>query len=253
MEELKERTREWIHKPVFHGAPISWAREYFQGRLKQFRKEHKQFNDFLIEINRLMKADNNPFFANLEKFIDGKAETNWISPKNTMFDAFIKLYNLCLSPKQAFDYIKECLWFFKEMFDKEYKLCGKTRLSIKRSRWNGKKNKFISFSVKPKAEPKDRDHEYWFDITSELKIIEEYMNDITAHTDEFKLKTSFEQLEDALILFEYHQNKGLLRKVFNTGIKDLEHQGVIKEVGQKDSYGWIIHKYETNLKLTAKG
>ena len=252
MEEFKERTREWVHKPVFHGAPISWAREYFRGRLNQFRKEHKQFDNFLIEINKLLKSKNDPDFINLEKFIDGEAETNWVSPRNTMFDAFIKLFNLCLSPKQAFEYIEECCDLYKEMFEKEYMLCGDQRLSIRRSSWDGYKDKFISFSVKPTSESKNWEYEYWFDITTSSKIIEEYTNDIIAHVHKIKLMTSFEKLEDALLLFEYYQNKGLLRKVFNTGIKDLEDKGVIKEINQTNFYGWIIHNYETNLKISGK-
>ena len=252
MEKFIGRTREWIHRPVFHGAPISWAKEYFQGRLKQFRKEHKQFDDFLVEINELMKAEQNVDFANLEKFIDGEAETNWISPRKTMFDAFIKLFNLCLSPKQAFNYIKGCLLLYKEMLENEYILCGKQKLLIKISSWDGMEGKFISFSVKPKNELKHWDNEYWFNITTDLQIIEEYSNDIIIHIDGFRLIASFEQLEDALMLFEYYQNRGLLRKVFNTGIEELKNKGVIKEVDQEDFYGWIIHKYETNLKISNK-
>lgn len=252
MNEFKERTREWIHRPVFHGAPISWAKEYFQSRLKQFRKEHNQFDDFLIEINRLMKAEHNKDFTNLEKFIDGEAETNWISPRKTMFDAFVKLFNLCLSPQQAFNYIKGCLLLYREMLENEYTLCVEPKLSIRGSSWNGCEYKFITFSVKPKNKLKRWDNEYWFNITTDLQIIEEYSNDIIIHLDEFRLIASFEQLEDTLMLFEYHQNKGLLRKVFNAGIKELKTKGVIKEVDQEDFYGWIIHKYETNLKISNK-
>ena len=85
---LDARTREWIHKPVFNGAPVSWAQKYFRGRLEKFREEHKQFDEFLIEIGKLIKVENNQDFDNITKFIDGEAETNWVSPRNTLYTKF---------------------------------------------------------------------------------------------------------------------------------------------------------------------
>lgn len=249
---MEKRTREWIRKPVFHGAPISWAQKYFQGRLEKFRKDHKQFDEFLIKINKLIKAENNSDLQNIEKFIDGDGEVNWISPRQSLFDIFIKLFNLCLSPKQAFNYIVECHSIYKKMSNMDYQLCGGVELSIRRSNWDGKESKFISFSVKPKKESIDFDYEYWFDITVSLKIIEEHLNDIKTHINQFDLRWQDEKLEDTLMLFEYYQNKGLLRKVFEAGIEELKEKGIIKEVGQEMSYSFIIHLYDTDLKIGTK-
>ena len=248
---LEERTREWIHKPYPLGAPLANARKFFRFRLERFREEHKQFDEFLIEIGKLIKAENNHDFNNIAKFIDGEAETNWVSPRNTMFDAFIKLYNLCLSPKQAFDYINKCLAKYKEMLGFDYELCGNLELSIRRSRWDGRENKFISFVVKPNIELISYlNCQYWFEITTSLTIVEDRYNDVTTHVHEFELRCKHEIVEDALMLFEYHQNNVLLRKVFESGIKELTDKKIIREVGQTDSDGWIIHEYETNLKIS---
>ena len=247
-----ERTREWIHKPVFHGAPVSWAQKYFQGRLEEFRDEHKEFDEFLNEIGELINLENNHDFDNIKKFISGESEANWVSPKQSLFDVLIKLFNLCLSPKQTSDYMKECLAQYKTMLEADYILSGEPQISLRKDTWDGKESKFISFRVKPTKDIENRNYGYCFEITTSLKIIEDDLNDIRTHIDEFELRSGLEIFEDALMLFEYYQNRGLLRKVFNTGINQLETQGVIKEVSQENFYGLVIHQYETNLKISNK-
>lgn len=247
---LNERTREWIHKPVFHHVPVSAAKIYLQGRLEKFRKEHKEFDEFLIGIGELLKSDYDPYLKNIKKFINGETETNWISPQGGLFDVCIKLYNLCLSPEQAFEYIKKCLTLYKQMLSTKYQIWTRVETSIRRSNWDGRKGKFISFSVEPKIQPDKPDYIYWFDITTSLKIIEDDCNDIRTHIDEFKLRCRHEMLEDTLMFFEYYQYNRLLRKVFNSAIKELVSKRIIKEVSQEEFCGWIIHQYETRLKIT---
>ena len=249
---LEDRKRKIIHKLTFQGVPLSWAREYILGRFKSYRKDNPEFDVFLDEIGELLKAEKNDDYANLIKLINNEGEGNWITPSKSMLTAFVKLYNLCLSPKQAFAYIKKCLTEYKKMSNNTYQLCDKPQLSIRRSRWDGRESKFISFSVKPKTVSKNWDYIYWFDITTSLKMIEDCVNDITTHVDEFILRCHNDMLEDALMLFEYHQNKNFLRKVFETGIKELVKQGIIRETIQKDFYGWIIHQYETDMKISDK-
>lgn len=58
---FKERRREWLHKPTFNGAPASWNTRYFQLRLKGFREEHGEFDEFLTEIKKLIRTGNNAF------------------------------------------------------------------------------------------------------------------------------------------------------------------------------------------------
>lgn len=79
---------------------------------------------------------------------------------------------------------------------------------------------------------------------------EKGVNDVTTHVHEFETRCGHEIVEDALMLFEYYQDRGLLRKVFESGIKELVDKKIIREVNQKDSDGWIVHEYETDLKIS---
>ena len=247
MEE--NRTREWIHKPVFHGAPVSWAREYFRGRLAKFRVEHKEFDAFLKNIYVHLQKEKDSDYKNLCLFIEGKSETNWISPSGGLFDVFIKLFNLCLSSEQAFGYIKECHKWYLFMLNADYKISDKPEFSIRKSTWDGKNAKFISVNVLPKEEPKNWDYYYWFHISTSLKVVEDNFNDILCHVDKIKLVCGHEKLHDALMLFSNHQNKPLLRKVFNTVINSLIDSGYIKEIKKEQFYDWIIHYYDTDFKI----
>ena len=113
--DFKDRTTEWIHKPKFSEAPESDRNQYYRGMLNDFRKEHKQFDEFLIRLTELLKAEKNDGYSNIVKFIDGEAEWTWIASEDSIFDALIKLYNLCLSPKQAYEYINECKELYKDL------------------------------------------------------------------------------------------------------------------------------------------
>ena len=243
------REREWIHKPVFHGAPVSWAEKYFRGRLKNFREEHKEFDGFLIDLFDYLKNEQDGDYKNLRLFIEGQSETNWISPAGGLFDIFIKLFNLCLSPEQAFNYIKQCHEWYLFMLNADYKISDKPEFSIRKSTWDGINTKFVSVNVLPKEEPENWDYYYWFRISSSLTVIEDSFNDVSCHVDKIKLVCGHEKLHDALMLFSNHQNKPLLKKVFNTAINSLIDSGLIKEIKTEQFYDWIIHYYETDFKI----
>ena len=72
--DFKDRTTEWIHKPKFSEAPESDRNEYYRGLLNDFRKEHKQLDNFLLGLDELLKAEKNEGYSNIVKFIDGEAE-----------------------------------------------------------------------------------------------------------------------------------------------------------------------------------
>ena len=244
-----ERKREWIHKPIFSGGPASFAQKYFREILSEFRNEHKEFGEFLFEIGKLLKAENKDDFKNIEKFIDNEAEVNWIAPNNSLFDVFIKLFNLCLSPKQALLYINECLIRYKTMMDVDFHLDlnEEPTFIIGISNRNGKVCKMIRFIVEPKLD--EANLEYHFEIATSLDVVEDRKNDVTSHVDDFSLKCQDEKTNDALMLFEYHQDRGLLRKVFDAGIKELESKNIIRETNQRHSGIWTIHHYEANIEI----
>ena len=242
MEE--KRTREWIHKPVFHGAPASLplARDYFRGRVARFREEHKEFDTFLNDLYVYLKKEKDSDYKNLCLFIEGEAAPNWISPDGGLFDIYIRLFNLCLSSKQAFEYIKECHEWYLIMSNAEYEIIDKPEFSIRRSTWDGKYTKFVDFDILPKGQPKIWDYYYWFHICTSLKTIED-----SSITDKVKLVCGHKKLHDALMLFSNHQNKPFPRNIFNTALKGLLKTGDIKEKNEEQFYDWVINYYDTVL------
>ena len=248
--ELKERTREWIHKPIFHGAPASWPRIYFRGRLKSFRKDHPEFDQFLNGLYVLLKQEKDDDYINICLFIGGEAEANWISPKDCLFDELIKLYNLCLSPKHAYEYIKQCHEWYIFMKKSQYKIEDNVNFSIRKSRLDGKYHKFIEVSVIPKKQPLDINYHYWFDVTTCLRYIEDDFNDILCHSDKkIKLASSNEVLNDALVLFEFNQNKPFLKNIFSIAINGLKKNEIIKEGTVEKFYDWKIHNFKAKFVL----
>ena len=245
------REREWIHKPVFHGGPasLSLAEKIFRGRLKRFREEHKEFDGFLIDLFDYLKNEQDGDYKNLCLFIEGQSEVNWISPGGGLFDIFIKLFNLCLSPEQAFNYIKQCHEWYLFMLNADYKISDKPEFSIRKDTWDGKHTKFVEVNVLPKEEPENWDYYYWFRISSSLTVIEDSINDVSCDVDKIELVCEHEELHDALMLFSNHQNKPLLRKVFDTAINSLVDSGLIKEIKTKRFYDSIIHYYDTDFKI----
>lgn len=244
---MKEnRTREWIHKPVLRGIPASFTREYFRGKLQKFRKKHKEFDAFLIDIYAHLNKEKDSDYKNLCLFIEGKSETNWISPNGGLFDIFIKLFNLCLSPEQAFEYIKECHKWYLFMSNVRYEIFDEPVFSIRRSSWDGKSTKFVDVNILPKEEPENRDYYYWFHISTSLKVVEDDLNDISCHVDKINLVCAHEKLHDVLMLFVNHQNKAFFRNIFNTTLNKLTNSGFIREIKTEQFYDWIIHYYDTD-------
>lgn len=226
---LEERTREWIEKPVFYGAPLSWVKEYFQGRLIDFRRKHHEFDEFLNELGELLEKENNQDYRNIIRFIKGDTEPNWVTSNRSLFNIMIKLYNLCLSPKQAYEYIKECQRIYRTMVDNIYELDDSFKISIRRSRWNGKARKFINCSLSPKNKINDRDYYWWFDIAFSDFVYDDHFNDIDLQCDvSVEIRSGKDIFKDALSLFDYHQRKEFRRKLFYKAIDEFLNEGILK-------------------------
>ena len=226
----EKRNREWIHKPIITGVPVSRASEYLRGRLLSFRKEHIEFDIFLNEIGKLLDSK----YKNLLRFINGETEGNWISPKKSMFDIFIKLFNLCLSPKQAVSYIDECYQIYLKMLSHTYSLSPEYSVSLRRSNYDGKVRKYIEVYVN------SGNHKYSFKVTlPSLVVFDSYYCDT-----EFELLGD-EIYEDSLSLFEYHQDntRSVLNNVRNAVIYQLKENGVIKEIDKEDHFGSVVVNY----------
>ena len=117
-------------------------------RLRMFRSEHPDFDKFLIVIGDSLSKDNDYDFKNIIKFINDQADGNWISDSRSIFGTMVKLYNLCLSPKQAVNYIKQCYNLYQFMLNTDYHLYNTYQVLIRRDHFDGKARKFINiFSI----------------------------------------------------------------------------------------------------------
>ena len=242
--DLGERIREWIHKPESRGAPLNRVQQYFREKLAKFREEHQQFDYFLLRINELIEEENNPDFNNIVKFINGEAKANWICANSSIFKMLVMLFNLCLSPKQAIEYIKECLVLYKEMLKASYEIAWKPTFFVHRSSWDGQYIKFIRFVVIPM----NKQQYCFFSITTPLRIRREDLECLSLSSDiEIDIDCGDVKLKHALMLFEYYQEEELLKKLFQTGIQDLIEKGIIKSVGQKDDSETIFDLYDEQM------
>ena len=236
----KPRTRELISKPMFDGAPLHCIDEYFCGKLIKFRSYHIEFDIFLKDLGQLLQKQKNKYFDNLKQFIKNNPHPNWVSPRDCMFTVFVKLFNLNFSPFQAYEYIKVCLRQFKKMEKTKYKLNKQYEVITKRSRWDGKQREWIKASISP------INHEdFWFYVSLESLQVEDEINDMKMHHDvEIIINTSDKTFEDALMLFEFYQDRGFYRGLCEFVINQLADKGIIREIATGESAGLKTHLFE---------
>ena len=238
----KPRTRELISKPMYSGAPLHWIDKYFKGQLKKFRSEHIEFDIFLKQLGDHLQANKDDYLNNLKRFINNDPVPNWVSPRDCMFNTLVKLFNLDLSPAQAYEYIQECLVKFKEMEKTEFRFYEKYDVLTKRSRWDGKQRKWIKISISPV----NHDN-FWFSLTLESLQIDDDFNDMKVHDDvEITLHTSEEKYQDALLLFEFYQNTGFYRNLHQFAMTQLKEKGIIEEIKTEERVGLLTHLYKIN-------
>lgn len=253
--DFKDRTTEWIHKPKFSEVPESDRNQYYRGMLNDFRKEHKQFDAFLLELNELLKAEKNEGYSNIVKFIDGEAEWTWIVSEDSIFDVLIRLYNWCLSPLQAYEYIKESLGEYEEMLAEDYH-SQIDFLNIGANPYDGKKDKIINIEIytnKPSIFSKEETcfSSVTLEILTALRgiVVPTESNDIL-DAGNMKVFSYHHKVQEVLTLFEYHQNnKGLLKRVFLEAIKQLQEKGDIRLNSHRVENGKDYYDYQTDLNV----
>ncbi len=241
---LEERTREWLQKFTYCGVPISWANRFFRDKLKTMRKEHPEFDSFLKEIGELLTKENNDSYTNIIRLINDDADTNWISTSDSILDALIKLFNYCLSPKQAVDYIKKCYEFILMVINEEYGISIKPEFSICKDRLDGRYREAVEFEWTLKYRISERSYNYWFRFKTALKVVDDLKNDISVHCFGCEIVSKQELPNDAFMLFIYEQNKSFLRNLFNKGVEELIKRRLVKKVNTSDFYGWTINEYK---------
>lgn len=225
---FKDRKREILQAPIFHGAPASRVSEYIKGRLDSFRKEHLKFDLFLKEIKQLILDDYNDDYADIVTYIESNKP---VRSNRSLCGVFVDLFNMDLSPKQSFDYIQKCHNLYVFIKNSNYLIDEEYEISVRRSRWDGKPRKFITIDLVPKKKLPDWDDHYWFRITFSSLVIEDHFNYITLQADTtIKIINSQSKFENALRLFEYNQDKEFLRSLFETAVEQLIDKKIIKEV-----------------------
>lgn len=258
---LENRTGERIYyRPTFHLVFVYGRSLMIMAQLKAFRQKFKQFDAFLIELNKCLKATNDEAFINIEKLIDGDVDAAyWIYSTDTMLDVLIKLYNLCLSPKQAYEYINECKELYKHLLFHNFRLTGTVETSSIHCNYDDKPSKCLRFSVVQIKESYDHisDNQLIaFNIETQLRTVRIHFlsNDMSYMGIHLKFHSDSEKAEDMLKLFEnYQDNKGLSKYLYFTGMQQLEKKGIIREVRHElDEYKTMEYNYETDLEIGQK-
>ena len=236
-----DREREILQKLIIHGGPLNHFTDHMRFRLRDYRQSHPDFNDFLLELREYLIGEKQYNFSSLIKFIDDKSEGNWISNPKSIFGIMIKLYNLCLSPKQASDYIKRCYRLYQFMLNADYKLCQSYEVLIRRDSWDGNAKKFIVVNAEPNKHSQEWGDEYWFHVTLSSTIISTFGN--TSAT--YELRTGADIFEDTLRLFEYSQECYLRKKILNFILKELDERKIISLVNTEENpLGWTVYTYD---------
>lgn len=237
----KDRTRPFLLEPVYHGAPISWAQKYFRGRLSGFRKENPEFDEFLTGIEKIIIERKIDYCGNILLFLKGEAETNWVSPRNSLFRMFIKLFNYDFSSKQAVDYIEKCHGVYLFLSKNELRLSNEYRVYSKRSRWDGNVIDYLEISLSPKKEIKDWDEYYFIDLT--FGCFQERGRDVDYSCNtEIIIRSGREIYEDSLKLFDYYQGNKYLNAVLKFATTELLKRRIISGPVPMD-YGHTIIDY----------
>ena len=157
--------KEWyLFTLTFHGAPASCTQKYFRDRLSSFRKENPEFGEFLNRIQKTIIERKLDYCDNILLFLKGEAKTNWISPRNSLFRMFIKLFNHDFSSKQAVNYIEKCHDSYLFLLNNKLKLSDDYEVYLKRNKLDGSVIDFLEISLLPENESEDWDDYYFIDL-----------------------------------------------------------------------------------------
>ena len=241
---FEDRKRKLMYVDIYSGGITYDYKKFIKGKLDNIRKEHEEFDLFLKEIRKLIGNNYNKDYTDIVTFLESK---KYVRSCREICDAFVDIFNMDLSPKQALDYIQECHKLFCFIRDSEYRLSDSYEISVRRSRWDGKPRKFMKISFAPNKCLPDWDDGYWFYITFGSLIIEDHLNCIKLQNDtEIKIVNPQRKFEHALKLFEYGRKKEFLRHLFENAVAQLIDKKIIKEVeryNHPDFSKLIVHKY----------
>ena len=238
-----DRQREWLSPLVITGLPWFRASSYVNSRLKQYRKEHPGFDLYLIELERLIKSripskDYKPIVHLLENNVC------WID--KDFINIFIKLYNLCLSPKQTLDYIDDCYNLYLFIKNNTYHLSDYFEVYIRKCSWDAKTRKFIEIVLLPEKQIDREANYYHFKLTIPSLLLS---NSMGPYVDQYDAKIELVNdspniFNDALMLFKNLGEKALTRNLFADSVKQLEEQSAVELINSKETNeGILIREY----------
>lgn len=228
---LEERTRQWIEDIHFgyYGLPIH-ALEVFRGGYKKIRSEYPKFDEFLKKLGELLKRENNDDYKNIIRFINIDItikEVNWISTNKSLLNILVKLYNLCLSPNQALEYIKRCHEVYQKMINSNYHLHKLFLTDIEVCK-NSRKEKTIDcYMISDKETASDDTFEFKIHINDTFRVMERYYDSSLSIDENIHLIKKKNIQEDTLEFFVYYQDKEYLSNIINKAIEELKEYKVL--------------------------
>ena len=229
--------RPLIKEPIYHGCPISWSEKYFQGKVKEYRKENKEFDIFLNELKEEILKRNINYCYNILEFINGNAKSNWVSPKDSLFRMLIKLYNSNKSVSQVIDYIEKCYITYQTLLNYEYEMLDEYEVFKDKSRWDSSIKDFIKLYLSNKKE-----YKILVKFCS-LQIIESDhpYNGYPLCDSEVSIISNESIYEDALKLFDYYNGNHFNKRIINITISKLIKNNIIdKPVKIKNAYSCCL-------------
>lgn len=251
----KKRLRPLLLKPVFHGAPISWARKFFQQQLEKYRQANPDFDSFLKGVEQIIWDRYEPYYFNILKFLRGEAETNWVSPSNSLLEMFVKLYNYDFSSRQAVNYIKTCHKIYDYLLSNKLKLANEYQIITKTCRWDGISRDFLDVDLVPASKLENQDDYYWIHITfCPLQGIEDSPDDF--NDTEIELRSGRDIYEDALCLFDRYQGSRFFNQCLDLAIVELLKHNLVSKPIKIDytSFKYLFYgiKHHNYFKITDK-
>ena len=240
-----DRTRPFLLEPVYHGAPVSWTKKYFQGRLRQYRDNHPEFDEYLINVASEISKRELTYCDNILLLAKGDAKTNWVSPARSIFRTFIKLFNYDFSSKQTVDYLEKCHSVYEFLMNNEYVISEEYNIFSKNCTWDNNTRDFVHLYLDPINKPESWDDYFWIDIT--FCSLQEMYGDPDHFCDtEIKIRSGRDIYEDTLSLFDRFQGSKFLHKCLDTAISELRKYRVIEKPNQINGRFYTALFYRIN-------
>jgi hypothetical protein len=246
-----ERKRPFIEEPAYYGCPISWAERFFQSKVEEYRKENKEFDLFLIELKDEILKQNITYCDNIIQLIDGKAKTNWVSPKNSLFRMLIKLYNYDFSGSQAVDHIKRCYLAYQRLLSDELEIVNEYEVLAQRTIWNSSIRDFVRLTIVPKREDHLKVEPYFVRVlfcSMQIQDSNYPYNGYLQCDNEVNLCSDISLYEDSLRLFDYYNGNRFSKRVMKIAVSEMIKHNIISDPVEIKTPYYSALLYNVNIK-----